>query len=228
MDPSSSSHANIVRYTPDSGLTGEDSFTFRASDGQEFSELATVDIVVNFEPVITVDPAVQTVRYSDGITPVTVTAYDMDSPGNTLVVSTTWSNGVDSYPGLPDVLALNPVSNTVDAIPGRAVWTLVQTAELPTGTYTVTVTADDGIGTRTGEAVNIVLNEAPIAFNQVIAVGENDDGKPVTLVANDVDTLTYRIVDGPQHGQLTGDAPNRGLYSGPGLLRTGQLHLPGR
>ena len=38
---------NIVRYTPDSGITGQDHFTFRAGDGQEFSELATVNILVN-------------------------------------------------------------------------------------------------------------------------------------------------------------------------------------
>ena len=201
--------SNIVRYTPDSGLTGEDRFTFRASDGQEFSGLATVDILVNFEPVITVDPPVQSVRFSDGITPVTVTAYDEDSPGNTLVVSSTWSDGVNSYPGLPGQLSLSPVSNNDAAIPGQAVWTLGQTAQLPTGTYTVSVTADDGIGTITGDPVNIVFNETPVAISQVIAVGENSvDGEPVTLVANDVNTLTYRIVDGPQHGQLIGAAPN--------------------
>ena len=200
---------NIVRYTPDSGITGEDHFTFRAGDGQEFSELATVNILVNFEPVITVDPPVQSVRFSDGITPVTVTAYDEDSPGNTLVVSSTWSDGVNSYPGLPEQLSLSPVSNNDTAIPGQAGWTLAQTAQLPTGTYTVSVTADDGIGTIAGDPVNIVFNETPVAISQVIAVGENSvDGEPVTLVVNDVNTLTYRIVDGPQHGQLIGDAPN--------------------
>ncbi|RIK42795.1 MAG: adhesin, partial [Chloroflexi bacterium] len=52
-----------LTYSPDSGFSGNDSFTFRAFDGQSESNLATVTISVeakdNDAPVstITLDPA---------------------------------------------------------------------------------------------------------------------------------------------------------------------------
>ena len=216
----SSAGSGIVRYTPNTGFAGLDTFTFRASDGQEYSALATVQIQVNFEPVASANPITQTVQYGDGINPVMVTAYDEDSPGNVLaIVSTTWSDGVSSYDGLPDQLSLTPVSNNGEALRGEASWTLNQTAQLPNGTYTVTLVVDDGIGVGprgplTGDPISIVINEPPTAYGQVISliqnnVAENDTpGKTVTLVAQDSDLLVYRVVDGPKHGQLIGMPPN--------------------
>ena len=146
-------------------------------------------------------------RFSDGITPVTVTAYDEDSPGNTLVVSSSWTDGVNSYPGLPEQMSLSPISNNDAAIPGQAGWTLGQTAPCPPAP---TPCPSQRRRHRHARATREHrLQETPVAISQVIAVGENSvDGETVTLVVNDVNTLTYRIVDGPQHGQLIGDAPN--------------------
>ena len=36
-----------VKYTPDSGYSGNDSFTYRASDGKDASNIATVNITIN-------------------------------------------------------------------------------------------------------------------------------------------------------------------------------------
>ncbi len=44
-------------YTPANDFSGSDSFTYKASDGEHFSEVATVSISVNALPVIGTDPA---------------------------------------------------------------------------------------------------------------------------------------------------------------------------
>ncbi len=180
---------NVVQYAPDSGFAGLDSFTFRATDGQAYSAPATVTVLVNYEPVIAVDPATQGVQYSDGIAPVTVTVDDLDSAGNTLVIaSTTWSDGINSYPGLPAQLTLNRVSDNADTVPGQAVWTLAGTTDLPVGVYTITLIADDGIGgSITGDPVEIVIEVAPedimVRFHggnpravQVVTAGDDNSG----------------------------------------------------
>ena len=154
---------NVVRYSPDSGFGGVDTFTFKATDGQLYSDPATVTVLVNYEPVITVDPAAQAVQYSDGIAPVTVTVDDLDSSGNALViVSATWSDGVNSYPGLPAQLTLTRVSDNADTVPGQVVLTLAGAVDLPVGTYIITLIADDGVGgSITGEPMEIWIEAAP-------------------------------------------------------------------
>ena len=59
--------ANIVRYTPDSGRSGPDAFSFRASDGQEFSEPGTVDILVDATTVAVALSYVYAERADDGM-----------------------------------------------------------------------------------------------------------------------------------------------------------------
>ena len=67
----------------------------------------------------------------------------------------------------------------------------------------------------------LVRDEAPEARDQELLVPANDaEGQPITLVAVDVDDLTYRVVDEPEFGFLEGDAPDLNYvpftnYSGP-------------
>ncbi|MBW7882750.1 MAG: Ig-like domain-containing protein, partial [Caldilineaceae bacterium] len=144
---------NGVTYSPDSGFAGVDSFTFEALDAVGKSNLATVTVVTNFEPTITTGAAVATVQYSDGITPVTITIDDLDSPGNTLTLVAS---------NLPEPLTLTRVTDNGDAIPGQSVWTLAGTADLVVGTYVVTLVADDGVGGAiTGDPVVVVIDVVP-------------------------------------------------------------------
>ncbi len=180
-------------YTPDANYCGADSFTYHANDGTVDSNIATVDIdvvCVDDPPVITVDPAAQVVQYSDGIAPVTVNVYDEDSPGASLtIISTTWTTDAGTVSdGLPPQLSLTPQSNNADTIPGLATWVLSGTVDLPTGIYTVTVVADDGIGGAiTGDPVEIAIEVLPedvmVRFHggnpravQVEAAGDDNSG----------------------------------------------------
>ena len=54
-----------------------------------------------------------------------------------------------------------------------------------------------------------VANATPIARDQALTYGPDPDGTPVVLEAIDDDPLTFRIVDGPDHGLLEGAGPDR-------------------
>ncbi len=66
---------------------------------------------------------------------------------------------------------------------------------------------DSSTGYITIEVSN--TNDKPKAFGQTIALNE-DTTKAITLTASDIDAdhLTFSIIQEPQHGLLSGDAPN--------------------
>ena len=80
------------------------------------------------------------------------------------------------------------------------------------GSDSFTYRANDG--SLNSDIVSVTLkvnavNDAPVAVVQSVTADE-DASKSIELTASDVDkdALTYRIVDGPTHGKLTGEAPN--------------------
>jgi bacillopeptidase F len=88
-------------YKPNPGLTGADSFTYRAFDGAVYSAPATVSITVtaNRAPVAVNDSATAKVRGSGSYTPVVinVVANDTDADGNldpsTVTITTATNKG---------------------------------------------------------------------------------------------------------------------------------------
>lgn len=54
-----------------------------------------------------------------------------------------------------------------------------------------------------------VTDDAPIVFDQELLVAADDEwGRSITLVADDVDEVLYRVVDQPAHGLIEGTPPN--------------------
>jgi hypothetical protein len=95
-------------------------------------------------------------------------------------------------------------------------------SDLVFGDHTFVVRTTAGQTTGTAQSFQwLIRDEAPRARDQELLVPANDtEGQPITLVAVDVDDLTYRVVDEPQFGFLEGDAPNLIYvpftdYSGP-------------
>jgi hypothetical protein len=95
-------------------------------------------------------------------------------------------------------------------------------SDLGYGNHTFAIRASVGQTTGTAQSFQwLIRDEAPRARDQELLVPANDtEGQPITLVAVDVDDLTYRVVDEPQFGFLEGDAPNLIYvpftdYSGP-------------
>jgi F5/8 type C domain/Bacterial Ig domain len=77
--------SNSVTYTPNTGFSGTDSFTYKATDGQGVdSNIATVTITVNAPPPTANDESIQT----NAGTPVTITLTGTDPiPGDVLKFS---------------------------------------------------------------------------------------------------------------------------------------------
>src|SRR5204863_1203653 len=113
-----------VTYTPNTGFTGTDTFTYKASDGTNQSNLATVTIKVNRAPVATNDNA-NTTR--DTAVTISVLLNDTDPDEDPLMVT-----------GL--------TQPTLGTVVLNANGTLTYTPPAGfTGTTTFTYKADDGL-----------------------------------------------------------------------------------
>ena len=120
--------AGKLQYTPDADYAGEDSFTYRASDGSAQSSPASVTVTVTEVADVPVVGAIADVNavYSDAIAPFTVSASDGDSAPAAISFSAS---------GLPAGLTLTGAGNGTAGIAGRVTAT--------PGSYPVTVRACD-------------------------------------------------------------------------------------
>ena len=98
------------------------------------------------------------------------------------------------------------------------------------------LTDDPSVG-GAADPTSFKVNTPPTANNQSVTTAE-DTSKAITLTGSDADndTLTFTVVDGPDHGQLTGTAPNLTYmpdadYHGPDSftfkVNDGQADSPG-
>ncbi len=181
-----------LTYTPNSDSTGEDTLTFRASDGRVNSATGTIRFFI--APINDPPTADNLAVRTDEDTPVsfTLTADDPETPQ-----------------ALVFVLASNP---TLGRLSG-AVPNLTYTPNLnASGTDRFTFLVNDGQFNSNIATVNITItgiNDPPIA-RDLEATTEVNTPVSLTLVFSDEDdqNLTVRITDAPDHGALTGTAPN--------------------
>ncbi|MEO1568863.1 MAG: Ig-like domain-containing protein [Pseudomonadota bacterium] len=162
-----------IRYTPNDGFSGTDTFTYGIVDGMGGSDIATATVTVS-GPLNTPPTAVDDAAVSDGsaIT-ANVLANDSDVDGDTLnvVAVTTPANGAASVEG-------NQIRYTPDA--GFS------------GTDVLTYTIDDGQGGSDTATLSVIVtstpNQAPFAVDDVDirpwSVGANYTFFPLT---NDTD-----------------------------------------
>ncbi|MBN1656880.1 MAG: tandem-95 repeat protein, partial [Anaerolineae bacterium] len=204
-------------YTPNTGWTGSDSFTYRISDGRQ-TDTATVTIVVgpaNGPPVAN-DDAYPT----DEDTPLTVAAAgvlanDTDPDGETRFVAAYWRPAHGTL-----ALALNGgLTYTPDAE-----WS---------GTDSFTYRASDGTLSDSATVVITVMavNDAPTAVDDAATVDEGDtetvlDSGQTSLLYNDSDVegdtlaLSTTPAVAPTHGSVTLDASGTFSYTHDGSETT--------
>ena len=174
-------------YVPAPNFNGVDSFTYRASDGQLQSALATVRITVsplNDAPTVTGGAAT-----TPEDTPVVLTLNGADIDGDTL------SFGVVTAPQHGTLGAFN--GNRVTYTPARDY----------SGTDSFTFKANDGSldsNLATFALTVTPVNDAPVANDQSVTTPE-DVSVAVTLGASDADgdALTYKLTTLPAHGTLS-------------------------
>ncbi len=193
-------------YTPAANYNGPDSFTYKASDGTEFSNVATVTITVNSvndAPDAQDDSA--TTAEDTPIANIAVLSNDTDVDGDTLSVSNfdaTSAQGGTVSKNADGTLTYTPAANFY-------------------GTDTFTYTVSDGNGGTDTATVTITVtpvNDAPSV--EVVEGGEcgtNDRSGTINLRVADVD------VDDPS-GSLTLSATSS---NNPALVPTSNVTFGG-
>jgi uncharacterized protein YkwD len=186
--------APALSYTPAAGYTGADSFTFKVSDGELESGVATVSITVapatpeNDAPIAT-DASVTT---SAG-TAVGVALQATDPDGDELTYEVRSGPAHGTLSGDAPDLTYTPAAGYTG--PDSFTW-VASDGRLESNTATVTITV-------------LAANRPPVAQNGTLATDE-DTARALVLDGSDpdLDALTYTVVSGPAHGALDGTAPN--------------------
>ena len=174
-----------VTYTPDAGVAGVDSFTYRASDDDLTSNLATVTVAVANAAPVAADDEATTGRNQP--VDIGVLANDSDPDGDTLTVSDTTTPA--------DGTVIVNDDGTLSYTPDAGF----------TGTDSFDYTVTDDIATDTATVTVAVANAAPVAADDEATTGRN---QPVDIgvLANDTDpdgdTLTPVIADQPTQGAV--------------------------
>jgi peptidoglycan/xylan/chitin deacetylase (PgdA/CDA1 family) len=185
----------MVVYTPATDFTGTDRFRFSVNDGRLQSNVAEVLLEVvapQFENIAPVANSQTLAMTNTDSLPITLDGSD--------------ANG--------DALLFEVLNGPQNGSLSGSVPTLVYTPDAAfTGIDTLVFRASDG--TRDSEPATIsitvdsvVQNSAPVA-NSASAVTAFQTAIAVELVVSDADNqpLTYRIVDQPRLGSLSGNAP---------------------
>ncbi len=180
-----------VTYTPEAGYAGDDAFTFRATDGIEFSGAATVSVtVLENSPPAASSLAVTTAED----TPAAIFLIASDPDGAPLTYSILSSPSHGTLSGTGANRTYTPAANY-------------------SGADSFTFQAGDGELSSNVATVSITVtavNDVPVAYAQSVTTAE-DTAKAVTLQATDVEdvALTYSIVQSPAHGAVSGTGANR-------------------
>ena len=185
-----------IAYSPLTGFTGSDTFTYSISDGKGGSASATVTITVQGPP--NRPPVAQNDTYS----------VDQGSSGNSLnVLSNDFDPDGDT---LTITSAATPLHGTNSIAGNRIIYT-------PTpgysGTDTFSYSIADGRGGTATATVTIavqppiVVNRPPVAQNDNYTLAQDSTANSLNVLANDSDpdgdTLTIATVSTPVHGSAS-------------------------
>ena len=173
-------------YTPDANFNGSDSFTFRANDGSDNSNTATMSITVNPVNDAPVCQDLSLATAKNVAVGGTVTCSDVENDPLVLRIGTQPAKGT--------VLPFDTSTGAFTYTPDTDV----------TGSDTFTVIANDGLHDSQPALIGIgVDDQAPTCSDASPASADEDTQQSGNLVCTDPDagdTLFYGIVGQPAHG----------------------------
>jgi VCBS repeat-containing protein len=173
-------------YIPEANFFGEDSFTYKASDGELESEPATVTITIAAVNDAPVAEDIEAETAEDEAVEITLVASDVEDDELTAEIVVEPLHGEVTLEGFTATYTPDPDYNGMDSFTYK-----VNDGELYSEPATVTITV-------------AAVNDAPVAAD-IEAETDEDTAVEITLVASDVDSdeLTAEIVDPPLHGEVT-------------------------
>lgn len=186
-------------YSPATGFTGSDSFTFKVNDGTTDSPPATVNITVT--SVINTTPVANSATFSTAVnTAMTATLTGSDADNDSLVFHTVTSTSHGA-------LSLNSFSGEFTYTPFAGF----------TGIDSFTFNVNDGIADSPAATVTIHIgttNTAPVANSATITT-QLDTAFSGTLTGSDADGDVLTFAAGPlspRHGFVTIDSDGSFIY----------------
>ncbi|GGK09086.1 hypothetical protein GCM10009304_39030 [Pseudomonas matsuisoli] len=185
-------------YTPAADYNGPDSFSYRVTDADGGTAVATVNF--NVTPVNDAPTPLGAIANQNGTDGA---AFTLNTAGNFTDVDN--PQLVYSSSPLPAGLTINPVTGVISGTLGSSASAL--------GPYTITVYASDGLATASQSFVLTVTNPAPTSQGGAYSIAE-DGVLTGTLTATDTDgdTLTFAVATGPEHGTLVLNANGAFVY----------------
>ncbi len=201
--------APVLTYEPAPDFNGSDQFTFKTNDAAHASQLATVEITVtevNDPPIANPDDFQVGENESSEIPAAAMLTNDLAGPANesgqTLRVAAVGANAATHG-------TVSVADGTVTYVPdpgysGPASFTYTLCDDGTTNGHPDPLCVSDGVVTLTV----VAPDRPPTADPQDLTTPE-DVPLPLTLTGGDPDgdSITYTIVDPPQHGTLIGVAP---------------------
>ena len=199
---------NQVVYTPTQDWNGEDTFTYKANDGTDDSNTATVTVTVtsvNDAPV-TEDQSASTDE--DTAVDITLTATDVENDNLTYTIVSDVSNGTTSLSGT--TVTYTPTENF-------------------NGTDTFTFKANDGTADSNTSTVTIAIsevNDIPVISDTTFVYLAKGDNLTTTFslseILNDDNSSenTFSIVEAPSRGSASIIAGTTFTYSTESQLLT--------
>ena len=199
----------VFTYTPNPGATGVDNFIFKANDGVNDSNIATITVtinVVNHPPVAVDDSAVIDEDTGIGLN---VRANDSDPDGDPFVVSA----------------VTQPAHGSASV--NNSDWTVYYSPSPDyNGTDSFTYTIDDGNGGTATATVTVTVNPVNDPPTAVDDSGTTNEDTPIALqvTENDLDDNHWHTpyppvyiasVAQPAHGAVTLDPPRLGIIYTP-------------
>ncbi|MFC1727572.1 tandem-95 repeat protein [Patescibacteria group bacterium] len=187
-----------VTYTPNANYNGDDSFTYKANDGESDSNIATITITVS--PVNDVPEANDgsTSTDEDAEKVIDLSASDVETASNNLVYS----------------IVSDPTHGSVSISGYQATYT---PAANYYGSDNFTFRVNDGEANSNTATINITINpinDSPTADTVGTSTSE-ETPVDINLSATDIDgdPLSYSIVDSPTHGTLSVVTGNQVTYT---------------
>ncbi|MFV0360713.1 Ig-like domain-containing protein [Tropicimonas sp.] len=184
-----------VVYTPDTGFSGNDTFSYTISDGNGGTDTATVSVTVAEKPNTAPDAVNDSANVVPGGTvTVDVLANDSDADGDALSIASVG----------------RPSNGTASIVDGKIVYT--PNAGF-TGADSVTYTVSDGQGSTDTARVNFTVALPVVSISANRTVLSEDDLDTVTL--------TFTVQNLPAEGARVGLAAYRAGDSGQDLFQYG-------